>query len=170
MKAHHYLAIGTRIFAILLITFSFPQLGLILEIVINGDTKEVLQGTDASLVFLILSYILWPIAAVLLWFFWQTLAKSTVPHESNLEPAALSRGSLATLLIALLGLFFLYQSIVDGIYWIIFWNLSFDHNDMVSTRTLLAEHEAGIWATLIEFLAALVIFLKAKQIGSFFTR
>ena len=66
MKAHRYLAIGIRIFAILLITFSFPQLSLILEVVINGDTKEVLQGTDASLVFLILSYILWPIAAVLL--------------------------------------------------------------------------------------------------------
>ena len=41
---------------------------------------------------------------------------------------------------------------------------------MVSTRTLLTEYEAGIWATLIEFSAALVIFFKAKQIGSFFTR
>jgi hypothetical protein len=157
MKIHHYLSIGIRFFAIWLFLYSIPSLVYFIENVIYGTVS----GTEASLFMTGSIYLPWVFAAFILWKFSVTIAKTIIPPESDLEPESISPGSLLTVFVSVISIFFLYRATMDGVYWVILLNL----NENEVYASLNPEDKASIIATLIEFSAAAFLLVNSRKIS-----
>jgi hypothetical protein len=106
-------------------------------------------------------YLPWIFIAVLLWKFPVTIAKAIIPPEADLKPEGMSPGSLLTVLILAMSIFFLYRSTMDGIYWATLLNLSQDE----VFASLSSENKANIIATFMEFSAAAFLLFNSQKIS-----
>ena len=166
MKAHHYLAVGIRLFAIWLFLYSVKFLGHLIENIIYGTVI----GIEASVLITGLSYAPWAIFSIFLWFFPITIAKKIVPYEIDLEPKALAVREVVAILVSLLALYLLYRAIMDGFYWATFWNMSINSTEIDFTTSILAEHRASMWATAVELFTAIIMLLNSKKISVLITK
>lgn len=157
MKVHHYVGIGIKLFAIWLFLYSIPNMTFFLENILYGTV----QGMAASATKSGLIYIPWLVMAVILWNFPLSIAKKIVPPEAQVNPESISASSLLAVLITAISIYFLYRSIMDGVYWATFLNLS----EGGVYASFSPENKASIFATLIEFLAAALLFINSRKIS-----
>lgn len=157
MKVHHYLGIGIKLFAIWLLLYSVHNLVYFFENIIYGTV----QGMDASLLRSSFIYIPWLVAAIVLWMFPLSIAKAIIPPEADLKPESISPGSLLAVFVSAISIFFLYRSIMDGVYWATILNLS----ESGVYTTLSPENRASIVATVIEFSAAALLFFNSRKVS-----
>ncbi len=157
MKAHHYVGIGIKLFAIWLFLFSIQNMTLFLENLIYGT----IQGMAASLTVSSLIYIPWLVVAIILWNFPMSIARKIIPPESDVNPKSISANSLLAVLVSAISLYFLYRSIMDGVYWLALLNL----NEGGTYPSLSPDNKASIYATLVEFCVAALLFFNSKKIS-----
>lgn|SRR5690606_15538192 len=157
MKVHHYVGIGIKLFAIWLFLFSIQNMAFLLENIIHGTV----HGMAASLTTSGLIYVPWLVIAIILWNFPLMIAKKIIPPDAEINPERLSANSLLPILISAISLFFLYRSIMDGVYWLTLLNLM--ENNAYPTISL--ENKASMYATGVEFLAAACLFFNSKKIS-----
>lgn len=158
MKAHHYLSIGIKLFALLLILFSIPNLIYFFENIIYGTV----QGMEASLLRSSLIYIPWPVLALILWNFPLSIAEKIIPSDANLSPESISPKSLLTVLISAIAIYFLYRSVMDCVYWATVLNLS----EGGIHASIDPESKASIIATFVELIGAAILLFKSKNISN----
>lgn len=158
MYAHHYLAIGFKLFAIWLGLYSSHKLAYLLENILYGTV----QGIEASLLYSAFLYLTPFIVVALLWKFPITLAKAIIPTNADLKPNPLSPKAFAGVLISLLGLFFLYRASMDSLYWLTILSFSENYGSFANYTT---ESKAAMVTTVLEFIAALLFLIKTKQIS-----
>lgn len=157
MKAHHYLSIGFRLFALWLVLFSIPNFAYFIENIAYGTV----QGMEASLFTSSVIYLPWPVIGVVLWFFPLTIASKIIPPDANLTPENLSPKALLSVLISAIAIYFLYRSIMDCVYW----------GSVISLTpggiytSITPDNKASIIATIIELAAAALLLIKSKQIA-----
>lgn len=157
MKAHHYVGIGIKLFAIWLFLFSIQNMVFFLENIIYGTV----QGVMASITISSLTYVPWLVLAVILWNFPLSIAKKIIPPEAEINPERISASSLLSVLISAMSLFFLCRSIMDGVYWVTLLNLS--ENGV--NATFSPDNKASIFATGVEFFAAALLFFNSSKIS-----
>lgn len=161
MKLHYYVGIGVRLFAVVLFLISINQLVYLIENIFYGTV----QGMDASALVSAAIYTPWLIGAVFLWMFPLSVAKRIVPPEAQLKPEAISPVAILSVLVSAIGLFLLYRSIMDALYWATFWNISNSQANVGYPVRLSPEHKASIIATGIEFIAAALLFFNSKRVA-----
>lgn len=157
MKAHHYLGVGIKLFTIWLFLFSIQKLVFFIENIIYGTV----QGMEASAITSGFLYIPWLVIAIALWNFPLSIAKIIIPPEAELKPEGISATSLLSVLISAISLFFLYRSIMDGVYWATVLNLS----ESGVYAAFSPENKASIFATGVEFIAAAILFFNSRKIS-----
>lgn len=157
MKVHHYVGIGIKLFAIWLFLFSIQNMAFFLENLIYGTV----QGMGASLTISSITYLPWLLLSIILWNFPLSIAKKIIPLESEINPEGISTGSLLAVLISAISLFFLYNSIMDGVYWVTLINL----NGSGSYAAFNPENKASIFATGVEFIAAALLLFNSRKIS-----
>jgi hypothetical protein len=157
MKVHHYVGIGIKLFAIWLFLFSIQNMAFFLENIIYGTV----QGMEASITISSLTYLPWLVLSIILWNFPLSIAKKIIPHLSEINPEGISTSSLLTVLISAISLFFLYSSVMDGVYWVTLINLS----ESGSYAAFNPENKASIFATGVELLAAALLFFNSRRIS-----
>ena len=157
MKVHHYVGIGIKLFAIWLFLFSIQNMVFFLENIIYGTVT----GVWASITISSLTYIPWLFIAIILWNFPLSIAKKIIPPEADVNPEGISASSLLSVLISAMSLFFLYRSIMDGVYWVTLLNLS--ENGV--NATFNPDNKASVFATGVEFLAAALLFFNSRKIS-----
>ena len=158
MKAHHYLSIGIKLFALWLILFSIPNLVYFLENVMYGTV----QGMEASLFRSSLIYLPWPALAIFLWLFPLSVAAKIIPPEENLSAECMSPKSLLAVLISAIAIYFLYRSVMDCVYWATVLNLS----EGGIHASIGPENKASIIATFVELIGAALLLFKSKRISN----
>lgn len=157
MKAHLYLGIGIKLFAIWLFLFSIPNMAFFLENIIYGTVYGVVASVPTSG----LIYIPWLVIAIVLWNFPLSIAKKIIPSEAEINSEGISAKSLLSVFISAISLFFLYRSIMDGVYWATLLNLS----EGGGYATFSPENRASILATGVELFAAALLFFNARKIS-----
>ena len=158
MKAHHYVGIGIKLFAIWLFLCSIQNMTFFLENIIYGTV----QGMAASATKSALIYLPWLVMALILWNFPLSIAKKIVPSEAQVNPEPISASALLAVLIAAISIYFLYRSIMDGVYWATLLNLS----EGGVYASFSPENKASIFATFIEFLAAALLLFNSRKISA----
>lgn len=157
MKAHHYLGVGIKLFAIWLFLFSIQNMVFFLENIIYGT----IQGMAASITTSGLIYVPWLVLAITLWNFPLSIAKKIIPPEAEINSEGISAKSLLSVFISAISLFFLYRSIMDGVYWATLLNLS----ESGVYATFSPENKASVFATGIELFAAALLFFNSRKIS-----
>lgn len=162
MKVYHYIGIAIRLFAIWLFIFSINQLVFFVENIVYGTV----QGMEGSIFISGLIYLPWLFGAILLWKFPLTLAKRITPPEADFKPEPITPHAILSVLISAIALFLLYRSIMDGVYWLTFWNFAQGYSEMGVGVSFNAENKASIVATAIEFFVAALLFFNCKKVAN----
>ena len=161
MKAHHYLGIVIRLFSIWLFLYSVTQLSYLLESLIYGTV----QGIAASSVVTILQYLPWLFFAIFLWLFPLSIAKKVIPSEVGPENSTITPREMMSVLISVVALCFLYRSIMDTFYWLTLWNVTANSGEGGIPITFGADQRASMYATAIEFFAAVMLFFNSRKVA-----
>ena len=156
MKSHHYLALGVKLFAIALFVYAIKQSRLLIEVAIDGG----INGIPASSWFMLATTAIPFLISAVLWFFPITLAQSILTSELDKTVEPTSPITLLSILISMIGLFFLYYVISDTVYWLIFSHLADG-----TSASLEPEVKANMWTTLIELVVICFLVLKSKTIA-----
>ncbi len=161
MKPIHYLGLVVRLFAIYLMVYGVSNLIQVIFSPVYGFSNE-----DSLLVALFVAII--PITlAALLWFFPLTVAQKILgAEEREFEPVN-PKGILAVL-IASVGIFYLFNSIIDGFYWVRLYNMMSE--PPYTMMSLTYDQQAGIAATILEFVLALLMTFFCKSIAKLIAR
>src|SRR5690606_26064079 len=80
----------------------------------------------------------------------------------QVNPEPISASALLAVLIAAISIYFLYRSIMDGVYWATLLNLS----EGGVYASFSPENKASIFATFIEFLAAALLLFNSRKISA----
>ena len=162
MKAHHYLAIGIKLFAIILIVYSIKQSEIIFDILFNENSVYA----EASPTVISLNIVIPILISIGLWFFPGTIAKSILTPDLDQPVEPLSPNSFLAALISGIGLFVLFNATIDIIYWSIFNHLVSEMGMYGAAKgDLTPDAEANIWATGFEFVFSLILIFKSKSIA-----
>ncbi len=163
MKDIHILAILVRIFAIFLAVNS---------LISGSDLMMSLSNQNwQSIPF---SYFLYPILtlfiSLFLLIFPMTVAKGIIPYQKSktLDLTSESYNDLLTTAIIVLGLYFLFDALVNMFYWVYLWLVYY--NNSTIELIITSEQKAGTTATVAELFLALFLIFRAKQIVSFLNK
>jgi hypothetical protein len=164
MQVHQYLAIGFRLLSIILFIYSLRQVATFFAVAFT-DTYGGMPASPAF--FLAMAAI--PLAvAALLWVFPTTISKKVVPPESDVSVVPEKSFSILVALVLTVGLYTFFYASVDAIYWVTYSHLlssSPESYDRVSD--VIQSNRANMLATALEFIAALVLIIRAKYIANF---
>ncbi len=167
MKAHYYLAIGVRLFAIGLVVNTLHNSGLLIELLITG----YINGISTPLFPIFASTVAPILIAIVLWFFPVIISKSIIKPESNKEIENTEKGIAFYTLISILGLYFTFYASVDLIYYFKLWHITQSTvGDFGIQDVFNPEIQSNIWATVFEFAAGVFCILKSKTIASTINR
>ncbi|MFT7559476.1 MAG: hypothetical protein ACI93R_001387 [Flavobacteriales bacterium] len=161
MKAHHYLGIAIRLFSIGLFIYSINQLARFTGSLTYGTA----DGIEVSAILTGVIYVPWLLASIFLWYFPLTIAKNIIPPEVDIKPTPISSHAALSVCISVISLYFIYNSITDGLYWLMFWNFTMGLEASGVAFTLEPENKANIYTTVIEFLVATILFINAKRVA-----
>ncbi len=157
MKDIHILAIIVRVFAIFL---------AVNALISGSDLMVSLSNQNGqSIPF---SYYMYPIlslfVSLVMFIFPMTVAKGIIPYKKS-QTLDLASGSyehqLSTAIIVL-GLYFLFDALVDMFYWIYLWIVYFQSSSVEFVVTL--DQKAGTAATVAELLMALFLIFGTRRI------
>ena len=164
MKPIHYLGLAVRLFSICLMIFSIYNLaGLISSFF---PASEYGHLSMISLPVLLVAVLLPMLVSILLWFFPLSIAYKLLGSEDKaFEPT--NTVTILAILIASIGLFFLYQSLMDTVYWFTSYNFL---SAMSSTFSFGPEDKAQIVSTAVELAFALILTLRCKSIAKLMAR
>jgi hypothetical protein len=167
MKSHQYLAIGFRLLAIVIFIYSLRQIATLISVAFY----DTYGGMQTSPLFFLVMAIIPLIVAFLLWVFPTTIAKKVVPPESEVSVVPEKSFSILIALILTVGLFTFFYAAIDGIYWLTYLHLMSSTPEAYDrTSEVIQNNRATILATAFEFVAALVIILRARYIANFLYR
>ncbi len=164
MKPIHYLGLGVRLFAICLILFGVYNLAGYLSSYFSDSVYD--RYTVMSLPLLLVAVALPILIAVLMWSFPLTIAYKLLGSEDK-EFEPISPVSILTILVASIGLFFLYQSLMDTVYW--FLSYSF-FSARSSTFSFGPNEKAAAVSTAVELAIAVILTLRCKSIAKLMAR
>lgn len=159
MKPIHYLGLAVRLFAICLMVYGvFNVAALITSFYYSSEFGRF---SMRSLPLLLVIVALPMLISILLWFFPLTVAHKLLGNEERVfEP--ISPVNILTILIASIGLFFLYLSLMDSVYWFTSYNFL---SAMSPTFSFGPEDKAQIVSTAVELAFALILTLRCKSIA-----
>jgi hypothetical protein len=163
MKAHYYLAIGVRLFAIALIVNTLNNSGLLIELIITG----YINGISTPLLPIFASTIVPLLIAIVLWFFPVIISRSIIKPETN-EDVEITEKSIAFYtLISVLGLFFTFYASVDLIYYFKLWHIAQSAvGDFSMQDVFNPEIQSNVWATVFELILGLLCVFKSKTVAN----
>lgn len=158
MKPHHYLAIGLRIFAILLFVYVFRQSMQQFTLLTSGSLHVA-----NILIMPLLVTLLSLIAAIACWLFPITIAKNVIKPELDKEIQPLNYTSFLTVVILAIGLFLTFKAISDIVYWLTYLNI-------VPSGAYDSEAKALMLATVVETVVAFALIGRARTIAHYLLR
>lgn len=161
MKPIHYLGLAVRIFALFLFVYSLA--GIVQFFSLRATGVPYGSSFLAALVFNVLPIVL----SIYLWFFPLTVAHTLLSKEDK-EFEPINPKSLLTILIASIGLFFLYKAITDGVFWLSFHAVS--SNETAYLTGMDGGDKAAIISTIIELVFALLLVAKCRSIAGLMAR
>lgn len=161
MKDIHVLAIVVRLFALFLAVNALTNgFEMIYSLNQQGSTNFSFLYIVHPLLTLLLS--------VYLWFLPMTVAKGIMPYKNdkNINLESISYQHLFTLAITVLGVYFLFDSMVNMFYWMYLWITSFNSSQV--PIVISPEQKAGAFATVLELLLSVILIVGAKKISAVF--
>lgn len=159
MKSSHYLAIAVRLFALMLFIYGLRQMFPVLELILLGTVN----GMEVSPFFVIVASII-PISfSIVLWLFPLSVSASILKPEMDLDVLPLSQRDCLVVLLIGLGLYTLYLSISDSIFWLYLLHMSSLNNPSLDMRV---EDKANLVISLLEVTVSVCLILKAKAIAT----
>ena len=161
MKASHYIAIGVRLFSVFIFIVAFRRILLLPEVLIYGT----IDGIGASISFMIISAIVPTIIATALWLFPSKTANFIVRKEIDNDITPINPLEFSIVIVAGLGLYLLYFSISDSIYWLTVFNVSEPNSYASNGSGIGGQSKAAIIATSLEIVMSLTLILKSKTIS-----
>ncbi|ACV25953.1 hypothetical protein Kkor_0533 [Kangiella koreensis DSM 16069] len=164
MKPIHYLGLAVRLFAICLMVYGVFNLAAFITSFYYSS--EFGGFSMRSLPLLLVIVALPMLISFLLWFFPLTVAYKLLGNEER-EFEPISPINLLSILIASIGLFFLYLSFMDSVYWFTSYNFL---STMSSTFSFGPEQMAQIMSTGVELVFALILTLRCKSIAKLIAR
>lgn len=170
MKPIHYLGLVVRLFAIWLFISG------VAEVVSFFEMKSAGKASSMPSFIVMLITLIPIIASVYLWFFPLTVAQKLLgQEEKEFEPV--NPKSLLTIFVASIGLFFLFRSFIDGVFWLSFYAgyLSGGSHMMTSAEVaffnaIAASDKAAIISTIVELVIALLLVVKCRSIAGLMAR
>lgn len=161
MKPIHYLGLAVRLFAICLMVYGASNLIQILFSPVYGFSNE-----DSFLVYLFVLLI--PILlSIFLWLFPLTIASKILgSEEKEFEPVN-PKGILAVL-VASIGLFYLFESVIDGLYWLTLHRMMSE--PPYTMMTLTHYDKASIASSIVELVLAFGLLCFCKSIAKLIAR
>lgn len=160
MKPHHYLAILIRLFSIVLFMFAIKQSNYLLLLLLDGHVS----GLQPSILQMSISFLVPIGVSLILWFFPVLIARSILSSEMDQDIEAVNKQSIFSILIASIGLFFCFRSIVDASYFFSLWQL-LGASEANAFEFFDRNQKANVWATGIELILALIFILKSKTLA-----
>lgn len=174
MKPIHYLGLAVRLFAICLIAFAVYNLAGLISSYFSAS--EFGPYSVISLPLLLVAVVLPMLISILLWFFPLSVAYKLLGSEDR-EFEPINPKSLLTILIASIGLFFLYKALMDGVFWLSFYFGYSTGGSYMETpmevpffTAIGASGKATIISTIIELVFALILTLRCKSIAKLMAR
>lgn len=167
MQAHLILAIGLKLFSLVLLSIAVRYSPYIFEVYRDGG----INGMEASLGPIFSSVLVPLLLAGLFWFFPVNTARSLIPPESDKSLIGFDVQSLFVVLIIVLGLYVLSYAISDIIYWAIALHLA-NPNDPVTTGgfAFSGENKASVVATIFEVAFGVYLTFKPKSLAQVLMR
>lgn len=157
MKDIHVLAIIVRVFAIFL---------AVNALISGSDLMVSLSNQNGqSIPF---SYYMYPIislfVSLVMFIFPMTVAKGIIPYQKiqTLDLASGSYEHLLTTAVIVLGLYFLFDALIDMFYWVYLWIVYFQTSPVEFVVTL--DQKAGTAATVAELFIALFLIFGTRKI------
>ncbi len=167
MPAHLLLAIGLKLFSLVLLSIAVRYSPYIFEVFRDGG----INGMEVSLGHIVSSVLVPLLLAGLLWFFPVNTARSLIPPESDKSLTGFNVQSLFIVLLITLGLYVLSYAISDVIYWAIALHLS-NPNDPVTTAgfAFSGENKASVVATIFELAFGAYLTFKPRSLAQVLMR
>ncbi|MBD3652880.1 hypothetical protein [Kangiella sp.] len=161
MKPIHYLGLVVRLFAICL--FIYGVIGAIEFFALKLGGMASSMPSFISMVIMLIPIIV----SVYLWFFPLTVAQKLLgKDEREFEPV--NPKSLLTILVASIGLFFLYKALMSFIFWLGFYVMP--SNESSSLVMVFAADKVGVLTTFVELVVALLLVIKCRSIAGLIAR
>ncbi len=157
MKPTYYFAIAVRLFAIYLFLYGIQRSSFIIEMIAVGASQFSVSWFYS--VVLTIAPILF---AAYLWFFPLVIAKKIIKPELDQALEAIDPQGMLTILILAMALFFLYNAIIDGVYWVSIWQI-IERSDSITS--LADENKADMIATGFEFAVSFILLMSAKSLA-----
>lgn len=155
MKPTHYLAIGVRLFSIVLALYGAQQLAYLSSFLSTDYVDIVSLVIVASTIFIPI------LAAIVLWLFPMTVANIVIKPAMDRPIESMTAQSNLTVLILALALYFLYYTVINAIYWISYWQFIQDSYDFV----LSPDDKADIVTNIVELSASLFLLFRANFVS-----
>ena len=166
MKANHYIAIGIRFFSVFLFLAALREALHFPELFMNGT----INGMQAKPSYSVLSFLVTCLCALILWLFPSIIANSIIRAEMNQEVKPMNPLDFATVVVAGLGLYFLYYAVSDAVYWLTVVNIG--QQTAYGTLPFVLDNysKAAIVSTGVEFIISGLLVVKARVISKLIFR
>jgi len=161
MKASDYIAIGIRLFSIAIYILAFQRALLLPEVIMFGT----IDGMSASKSYIIISAIVPVLFATALWMFPSITAKFIVRRETDKELNPINPLEFSIVIIAGLGLYLLFYSLSDTLYWLTILSISEPNNYASNWASIGSQSKAAIIATGLETIMSITLIFKSKTIS-----
>ncbi|MDH5434894.1 MAG: hypothetical protein OEY19_13200 [Gammaproteobacteria bacterium] len=159
MKPHHYLAIVVRLFAIVLTIMIIRSAILYYPSLISIENESV----GFTFYEYLLASIFPLFVALILWFFPIMVSKKILKPELDQSIEPISPHSFFSVIIISIGVYYLFYSISDAIYWLSVFFV-FSHGvdfSMWSSQ----DSSANVIATIAEFIMSMILIIRGKTIA-----
>ena len=157
MKGSQYLALFVRLFSIALVVYVARELIMVWNTIREGE----ISGIPISPIFMSFTLIVPLCIALLLWMFPTYISRRIFRNEMDGVVSPLAPIDLLGVIIAGVGVFYLYYSFMDAAYWIVFAHMAANSYEF----DLDPQSKIDIGVTILEFVVALALILKAKSIA-----
>ena len=162
MKAHHYLAVFVRLFAIFLFAFSLKDFSYLLQLVLF-DEEAV---SYSSVIYAFVGPFVLFFISVFLWAFPVCLAQSILNTEKALDIEPLNKSTFFSLAVSILGLYMTAYALVDVFYYFSLWKLSNSSDIYALANDLFSPNQkANVLATILELIFGLLLIFKSKTVA-----
>lgn len=157
MKPHHYLAIAVRLFAVFLVIYVIRTVVNIVQYILFDTGVPVGTMSVVAVTPLII--------AAFLWLFPLTIAKGIIKPELDYEIEPLKTHSILVVLLLSLGVYLMFNAVVDAVYWISLEFMSPLRDTTIQIRGLSEDSQANMIATGVELILAFILIFKSRVIA-----
>ncbi|WP_049630494.1 hypothetical protein [Cellvibrio sp. pealriver] len=159
MKSTHYLAIAVRLFSVILFLYGVKNSSFIFSLIFDLGNQIPISTWS----FAIASTVLPVVAASFLWMFPMLIANALIKPEMDQLVEPISVKSALAVLVSVIGLFFLFNGIIDSVYWMTLWKLANSHDSgVVGNFHFGSENISSMVATGVELLLSAFLILKSR--------